>query len=269
VAIRHGRIYIAPSNRHMMLTRGHIRLTLGAPENRHRPAIDPLFRSAALAYGPRVVGILLSGSLDDGTAGLRAIKACRGVTMVQDPAQARYPGMAEHALMHAQIDYCASVEKLARLIEQHAAEPAIDPDNYEPPEHLKLEVEFAFMEGNMDQMKRLGPPSEFVCPTCHGSLTEIRDGDMLRYRCHTGHAFSAENLFLEQDRAVEEALFTAVRAIEENAALARRIAGTYGGRFPQQQAAQEDKARRLEQSALTLRKLIVGRNDRNVEASGK
>ena len=262
--IKHGKVYIAPPDHHMLLTRGEVRLTRGPKENRHRPAIDPLFRSAAWAYGPRTVGIVLSGTLDDGTAGLRAIKSCRGTTLVQDPVEAQYPGMPENAILHAPVDYCATIEKLAAAIIELAAKAVHDPDSYEVADHIKIETEFAFMERDMRDMKSLGSPAGIVCPTCHGSLTEMQDGEMVRYRCHTGHAFSQESLVAEQDEDVENALYAAVRAIDENLAVSRRIAKTYGGRFPVQKAEHEGKAESLEKSAAVLRKLIIGRNGRNL-----
>jgi len=218
--IEHGKIYVAPPDRHLLLTRGVVvRLSRGPKENRHRPALDPLFRSAASAYGPRATGIVLSGTLDDGAAGLRAIKACRGTTMVQDPDEAKHPGMPQNALLNAQIDYCATIEKLASLIIELAANAINNPDDYEVPAHVRIETEFAFMERDMRDMKSLGPPAEFVCPTCHGSLTELHDGEMTRYRCHTGHAFSIESLLADQNQEVESALYAALRAIDENATL--------------------------------------------------
>src|SRR3982750_898698 len=133
---RHGFAYVAPPDRHLMLDRNGIRLSVGPKENGHRPAVDPLFRSAAIAYGPRVVGMILSGMLDDGAAGLRAVKACRGTTLVQDPVEALYPGMPRNALAYGQVDYCKPVEKLASMLIKLAAEEVADPDNFEVPESL-------------------------------------------------------------------------------------------------------------------------------------
>jgi two-component system chemotaxis response regulator CheB len=258
--MHHGFAYVAPPDRHLMLDRHGIRLSVGPKENGHRPAVDPLFRSAAIAYGPRVVGVILSGMLDDGAAGLRAVKACRGTTLVQDPIEALYPGMPRNALAYAQVDYCKPVEKLASLLVKLASEQVADPDNFEVPESVKIETQFAMMERTMKDMKSLGKPAEFVCPSCHGALTEMHDGTMLRFRCHTGHAYSAEALFAEQSCDVEEALFSAVRAVDENAALARRIAERYGAGNPRAKAEHETKAEELDKTAKVLRKLIVSRN---------
>jgi two-component system chemotaxis response regulator CheB len=262
-AIVPGRVYVAPPDRHVLLTATTVRLSHGPRENRHRPAIDPLFRSAAIAFGPRVIGLIVSGMLDDGTAGLRAVKACGGIAMAQDPAEAAFPSMPVSALRNVTIDHCAPVAQLAELLTRLAREPAADRARYPVPESLALEVRFAFLESDMkdiNDMSTLGTPSNYACPHCHGPLTEVLDGDMLRFRCHTGHAFAAESLLAQQDRDTEDALYAAVRAVEENAALARRLAERWGDRFPRERQASETKARELERTAQVLRRLLVNRN---------
>ncbi|MBI5617937.1 MAG: chemotaxis protein CheB [Gammaproteobacteria bacterium] len=257
--IEHGHIYVAPPDHHLLLARRRMRLSRGPRENRHRPAIDPLFRSAAVTFGPRVQGIVLSGMLDDGTSGLRAIKTCGGTTMVQDPAEALYPDMPSHALRNAAVDHCAPVGHLAEIVTRKAQEAADPRERYPVPESLSVEVEFASLQRQLKDIETLGAPSVFTCPSCKGSLTEVDDSGQLRFRCHTGHAFSAESLLAEQEDDLQNALYSAVRAVEENAALARRMVERWGERFPRERLASEEKAQELEQTAQVLRRVILGR----------
>src|SRR5262249_9666528 len=153
-----------------------------------RPAIDPLFRSAAVAFSSRVIGVVLSGSLSDGTAGLGAIKRCGGLSVAQEPEGAVVPYMPRSALHHADIDYCRRAAKLAPLLGRLVREPAGPPHHV--PEDIKLEVAIAAQElADMKVNDMLGKPSGFTCPDCHGALWEVEDGTMLRFRCHVGHAF--------------------------------------------------------------------------------
>jgi two-component system chemotaxis response regulator CheB len=254
-----GKVYVAPSNRHLMLTRGRMRLSAGPRENLHRPAADPLFRSAAWAYGPRVVGIVLSGSNDDGAVGLAAIKACRGTALVQDPLEAEYPDMPRNALREGPVDCCAGVQRLAERVVALAAEPVADPEDFEVSERIRIETEFALMERGPEDMDALGEPSDFSCPTCGGVLTEVRAGKEAHYRCHTGHAFSQQSLFDAQGVVVEDALYAAVRALDEISRMARRMSRTFVHLPTEQRAGYEKKARDMEDSALVLRKFIVER----------
>ncbi|TIS49773.1 MAG: chemotaxis protein CheB, partial [Mesorhizobium sp.] len=186
-----GNIYVAPPGFHLLLHDDHMMLRRGPRENLARPAIDPLFRSAALSYGASVIGVLLSGSLSDGTAGLRAIKAVGGLTVVQHPKDTLVPSMVESALHYVEIDHCLPAAELGGLLAKLAAEPA--GETLAAPPGVRLEAAIAALEhSTMKNEDRLGELSVFTCPECHGPLWEIEDGDMLRYRCHTGHAFTAD-----------------------------------------------------------------------------
>ena len=252
-----GRIYVAPPDRHLLVERDRVRVVRGPRENRHRPSVDPLFRSAAWTYGPRVVGVVLSGTLDDGAAGLWAIKTCGGVTVVQDPAEAAYTGMPTSALMTVRVDYCLSVERMALLLDELANRSIKGDIPSHGPENLEIETKFASLEGDMKDMSRLGDPSAFTCPTCHGALWELKDGDMLRYRCHTGHAFSTDSLLAEQTETAEKAIYSALRALEEKAAALRRISDKFSDRFPELHARYRHEAGELDQSADTIRQLLA------------
>jgi two-component system chemotaxis response regulator CheB len=193
-------------------------------ENRARPAVDPLFRSAARAYGPRVVGVVLTGALDDGTAGLLAIKRRGGVAAAQDPQDALHPGMPQSAVENVPVDYCLPLSGIPPLLAQLARTPAPDEEDYPVPEELRIETAITLAEsGYMESVDKLGEPSIFTCPECNGVLWELRDGELLRFRCHVGHAFSAETLMADQSEAVEGALWASLRALEEKAALCHRL----------------------------------------------
>ena len=224
--IRAGRIYVARPDHHLLVRGGRISLTHGPAENNHRPAIDALFRSAARAYGARVVGIVLTGTLDDGTAGLQAIKMHGGRALVQDPHEALFPGMPRSAIENVAVDAVLPVAGLAETVtrwagtslsEQEKAAANLDDAN--------LEEDVAVSEMDLDKLERRteGKPSGFSCPDCHGVLWEISEGSITRYRCRVGHAYSPESLFAAQSEGLEEALWTALRALEESAALAERL----------------------------------------------
>jgi len=218
--IRPGRIYVAPPDHHVLVRTGHVHLSRGPRENGHRPAIDPLFRSAAREYATRVVGVVLSGALDDGTAGLLAIKSRGGVAVVQEPTDALYPGMPGSALEQVQVDHVVAAasmgELLARLIAD-LAEPPPDP----APTGMGVEVEMEGFSLEAFEGNHPGRPSGFSCPDCSGVLWQIRDGGLERYRCRVGHAWSPESLLTQQSEALEAALWVALRSLEERAALAR------------------------------------------------
>ena len=206
--IKPGRIYVAPPNHHMLVEPGRVRVIDGPKENRHRPAIDPLFRSAAAAYRSRVVGGVLSGNLDDGSAGLMAVKACGGTTVVQDADEALFPDMPANALKNAVIDYRLTVRKIAELLIDLASRPAPDAPDLLPP-RIQTEVEFSKMKKDIDDMSELGgAPTGFACHSCHGALWELKNGKLSRYRCQTGHAFSPESLLAEQSDAIRKSIVT-------------------------------------------------------------
>jgi two-component system chemotaxis response regulator CheB len=258
-AIANGHIYVAPPDRHLLLEPGRVRVVRGPKENRHRPAVDPLFRSAAWAYGPRVIGVVLSGTLDDGTAGLWAVKSCGGVAVVQDPEDALYDEMPASALASVDADHVAPLEELPLILAELARTPATGARDAAVAEKLKIESEAAMMKRDIKDMSKLGEPSAFTCPACKGALWEL-EGGVLRYRCHVGHAYSAESLLASQADAVEEALFSAIRAMEEKAAISRRIAERLG-RAPAHAAAHETAAREMDGYANVLRRVLGGSSE--------
>lgn len=221
--IRAGHIYVAPPDRHLLVgPERRIYLGRGPKENRFRPAVDPLFRSAAVNEGQKTIGIVLSGGLDDGTAGLCAIGQAGGLTVVQDPSDAEVPSMPRSALQHVAADYCMSAEKIGEMLPILLRE-APTREKSRVSEDDKFEVELAADERNLRDVAKMGHPTLYTCPSCAGSLTRIGDGAPARFRCHTGHAFSAMSLDDEQREKVENASWAAIRALQEHALLLQEM----------------------------------------------
>lgn len=256
--IERGRIYIAPPDHHLLIERDRTRVVRGPKENRMRPSVDPLFRSAAYAYGTRVVGVILSGTLDDGTAGLLAVKRRGGVAVAQDPRESLYPGMPQSALDNVSVDYCLPLAGIAPLLARLAVTPAKDDAVYPISEILQTETRIARLEeGQMEDVERIGKLSAFTCPECRGALWELHDGELLRFRCHVGHAYSAESLVADQAEELENALWAALRSLEENAALSRRMAERARERNHHVSLAQfEENAQQVEKHAAIIRQVL-------------
>ena len=220
-----GRIYIAPPDSHLLLKKDRVLVTKGARENRYRPGIDPLFRSAAVAHGSRVIGVVLTGMLDDGTAGLLAIKRCGGVTVVQDPRDAAYSGMPLSALDNVDVDYCVSIAEMGPLLtklvaQSHGKSKAV-------PSDIRTEALIAErVLSDIGQVNGLGDQVPYNCPNCGGVLWEIDTAGEKRYRCHTGHSFTGSVLLASQSEKIEEMLWIALRMFEERRNLLTSIAKT-------------------------------------------
>jgi two-component system chemotaxis response regulator CheB len=225
--IQPGRIYVPPPDHHLLVQPGFARATRGPRENRFRPAVDPLFRSAAQSYGPRVIGVILTGGLDDGTAGLAAVKKLGGTAVVQDPADALYPSMPLSALKHVAVDHCVPLAEMPSLLLRLAREPAQEKGDFTVPDHIRIEVDIANEDNALEAgIMKLGEPSIYACPECHGVLLSIKsEGEgQARFRCHTGHAYSIESLLAEMQEKTEDSLWNAIRAIEEHVLLLRHLA---------------------------------------------
>jgi two-component system, chemotaxis family, protein-glutamate methylesterase/glutaminase len=229
--LENGVIYVAVPDHHLLVDAdGTINLARGPYENRHRPAIDALFRSAAVAYGSRALGVVLTGTLDDGTAGLVAIKLAGGIAVVQDPHDAMYPSMPQSALDNVDVDYCVNLTDLSRQLDRIVREPPPSPRNFDF-RQMQFEKRIAEMDGEqMQQDERPGQPSAYSCPDCGGVLWEIEEGSFTRYRCRVGHAYAPETMLSAQDERLEEALWTALKTLEESARLSHRLAASEGGR---------------------------------------
>lgn len=221
--VENGRIYIAAPDHHLLVYDSHIVLGRGPRENMVRPAIDPLFRSAAMYYGPRVIGVVLSGLLSDGASGLNAIKRCGGVALVQDPGDATADEMPRRALEATEVDLVVPSARLGDVLSDMARERAgatlpIPPD-------IRLEVDIAAGERiDTPSLRSIAEPSALTCPGCGGVLSKLKLGSPLRFRCQVGHAYAADVVAKEQEGRVDEALRVALRIIEERAELVARMA---------------------------------------------
>jgi len=224
--IQPGTIYVAPPDRHLLVEPNRVRVTRGPKENRFRPAIDPLFRSAAQTYGPRVIGVILTGYLDDGTAGLWTVKQLGGTAVVQDPADALVPFMPLNAVSHVKVDYCLPLEEIAPLLVRLATEAAEEEGAFQVPKDVEIEVNIAKEQKALDAgVLQLGEPSNYACPECHGVLLQVKDsGSLFRFRCHTGHAYSIESLLTEITEEMDDALWNSIRAFEEGELFMRQMA---------------------------------------------
>jgi len=231
--IEHGRIYVAPPDHHLLLEPDSVRVIQGPRENGHRPAIDPLFRSAAHCFDGRVIGVVLSGVLDDGTIGLAIVKEHGGRTLAQHPDDALYPGMPTSAIEAVSPDCVLPAAELGPAIAKFAAEPFVPvavAENPGPAEDQLLEDIFSRVDRGASDDPQPGDPSGYSCPECGGSLWQHEQAGEVSYCCRTGHAYSSEALVASQSNVVEAAMWSAVRALEERAAMARRMADKFRSR---------------------------------------
>ena len=261
--IVHGRLYLAPPDHHLLVKRGRVRVTRGPRENRFRPAIDPLFRSASHAYGARVIGVVLSGGLDDGTHGLDLIKRHGGLAIAQDPEEAISPSMPLSAIQNVEVDYILKAEAIAERLASLVTDQ-ID----EAEAMVRNAQEYQDVTEDTSDIRDLlsGPPSEFTCPECGGTLWELKGGRVLRYRCHVGHGYTADSLFADQSDGLENALWGALRALEEHSMLRRRMsehAFSAGRKVISREYEQE--AKQTELRASTIRRLLLAERPATVD----
>ena len=226
-ALKAGTIRIAPPDLHLTVADGAVRLTRGPKENFARPAIDPLFRSAALAFDGHSIGVILTGMLDDGTAGLQAIKSAGGIAVVQDPRDAVEPSMPSSALRHVDVDHCIPLVDMPALLTRLVASNARRETTDMAESRSRMSHEQALSEGTgnyFEHLRAIADPSPLTCPECHGGLWELRDASPRRYRCHTGHGFTARTLSLAVEEATDKALWNALRALHERASVLSQLA---------------------------------------------
>lgn len=223
-ALKAGRVYLAPSDHHLLIEKnGELHVTKGAAENRSRPGIDPLFRSAAVAFGNRVIGIILTGYLDDGTAGMIAIQRCGGICIVQDPKEARYPDMPKNTLNQLKADYCVPIAEMGGILATLMARKVGRKKTI--PEDIRKEATIAErVLSDLPAVNSLGEQVPFNCPGCGGVLWKMDKGSFVRYRCHTGHAYTSASLLAAQTQKIEETMWIALRMFEERKNLLTTVA---------------------------------------------
>lgn len=225
--IQPGYIYVAPPDHHILVEFDQVLVKRGPKENRFRPSIDALFRSVAYTYGSRVIGVVLTGMLDDGTSGMWAIKRLGGTTVVQEPDDAPYSSMPDSVLAYVDVDYCVPVKELAPLLVQLSRETVMDKPDFTSDEQQRMETEvnIAAQENAFEMgILSMGELTALTCPECNGALISIKEGKLIRYRCHTGHAFTASSLLAETTKVVEESFWKAIRSLEETVILLEQSA---------------------------------------------
>lgn len=261
--VERGRIYVAPPDRHLLIENRHVKLVHGPKENLHRPSIDALFRSAARSAGPRVIGVVLTGARDDGRTGMRAIKQRGGIAIVQDPLEAPFPSMPMNVMQEIKVDYSLPLGEIPSALDRLSRETVEEEGRYPMPDEVELEARIAEQEMEAGELiasvEKLGKVSKLTCPECHGALWEINDQNMLRFRCHVGHAFSAEALSDGQSQMLEVALWSAVRALEEQMLLARRIVErARAANHTHAARTFEKRAQEAETNSSIIRQLLLG-----------
>ncbi len=224
--VRPGVIYMAPPDHHLLLEDDRVLVARGPKENRFRPSIDALFRSAAYTYGPRVLGVVLTGYLDDGTSGLWSVQRMGGLAIVQDPHDAEQPAMPTNALEFVEPDYIVTLAQLGPLLVRLTLEAAPAKTRLPAPQLdlLKVELTIAKQGGGFELgIIEKGKLTPFTCPDCHGALTQLIEGNLVRYRCHTGHAYTVSALLSEVTESVESMLYQAMRGLEETKMLLHNL----------------------------------------------
>jgi two-component system chemotaxis response regulator CheB len=253
-----GRISVARADHHLLVHDGTLRVVRGPRENGHRPAIDPLFRSAATARTTRTIGVVLSGLLDDGAAGLSCIKQRGGATVVQDPEDALFPSMPMAAMEATEVDCCASARDIARALEELTATPIVWQENVADEQQSdRIEQDpswLALVDGN---------PTSLSCPACGGAVWESIEGSVVRFSCQVGHAYSAQSMLQEQGSAVEAAMWAALRSLEERSQLLMRISRRQSGAS---RARFEQRAEEAKEHARGIREVLANSDELEVTA---
>ncbi|MCU1307288.1 MAG: chemotaxis protein CheB [Acidobacteriaceae bacterium] len=255
-------IYIAPPDQHMLVEDGAIRITSDPKQNRNRPAIDALFRSAASAYGNRVIGVVLTGYLDDGSSGLAMIKKAGGVAIVQDPDDAQVSEMPEQALQRADPDYCLALDEIPGVLERLVSEPSSTPQRGVMENKRKIAQKLSNRAAAPEENKEL---TGLTCPDCHGAIWEVREGRLVHFKCRIGHSYSPQSMVDAHSESLERAMWAALKNLEENIALTRRL--VEHSRKRNREKAVEVYERRMhekEKHALVLHALLDGKSDEMV-----
>jgi two-component system chemotaxis response regulator CheB len=227
--IESNKIYVARPDHHLLIDERRIRSTRGPRENRFRPAVDPLFRSAAREFRSRVIGVVLSGALDDGTAGLWAVKSRGGLAVVQDPWDAEIPSMPENAIRAVAVDHVVPIAEMGELLARLSQVGVETPDgsmqtNKDEAEKIDVEVKIAAQNSALEMgSMKFGELSPFTCPECRGVLSMLTEGKLKRFRCHTGHAYSPDTLLATVTENIEKTMWDTIRGVEESVMLLNHL----------------------------------------------
>jgi two-component system, chemotaxis family, protein-glutamate methylesterase/glutaminase len=262
-------LYFAVPDKHLLLKDGKMLLGDGSPENRWRPSIDVLFRSAAAAYDGRTIGIVLSGLMQDGTAGMQAIQRCGGTTIVQDPGEAEYPDMPLSVMEAIKVDYSVPLSRMGEILLEKSQYIGI-PKQSEIPADIRKEAQIVErVTISIEAMKELGDKSLYSCPECGGGLWEIKEGNVVRYRCHTGHMYTQDELSIRQSEALEGTLWVALRMLEERKNLLEKMATEEMGKGWQRSATlRRTRASELQSHIERLKDILFHTKDADLPATG-
>ncbi|HEX8530716.1 MAG TPA: chemotaxis protein CheB [Cytophagales bacterium] len=275
--IRPGRVYVAPADLHLLLKESQVLVTGGPRENYFRPSIDTTFRSAAVAFGPRAIGVILSGMLHDGTAGMEAIKRCGGLCVVQHPEDAQFPSMPRSVLTNLDVDYSVAIAEMGIVLQDLVHRPA--DLARERPFDLLLEARIAERYLNNDknaittmdieqtarELDQVGDRSPLSCPDCGGALWRMKQGSVERYRCHLGHAYNAESMLGRNRESLEESLWVALRSLEERKYVLTTMAEEMGERHPEKASAYQERAGELHLHVERIRQVLLSFNDTRLD----
>ncbi len=266
IASRH--LYLAPPDHHLFLKGDRMKLGKGTAENRWRPSIDVLFRSAAACYDGRTIGIVLTGLMQDGASGMQAIERCGGTTIVQDPTEAEYPDMPLAVLDQVKVDYCSPLAAIGNILLEKSRQPLDNPAAI--PAEIKKEAELSErVVTTIEELQSLGEKSLYSCPDCSGGLWEIVSGGVTRYRCHTGHTYSEADLLIRQGEALENTLWVALRMLEERKNLLVKMAKEERSKgWLRMSAAKESRAAELEVHIERLKNILFQSTEESATRTG-
>jgi len=278
--LERGKIYVAPPDHHLLLEKDHVVVRKGPKENRFRPSIDALFRSAAYVYGSRVIGVVLSGMLNDGTSGLWSIKRMNGIAIIQDPNDADHDSMPVNVLEYVKVDYKVHKQEIGPLLIQLVKEEPLKGSFIDKNEMklLKMEVMIAVEDNAFEKgILEMGELTTFTCPECHGALIRLFEGNLIRFRCHTGHAYTASALLSGITESVEDALWQAMRGMEEATLLLNKMAeqfvkdgqSTEGEIFKKKADIMADRARVIHESVFSQELLSEDILSKNLKNNGR
>ena len=260
-----GTVYMVPADRHMLLTNKRILIVKGPRENQFRPAVDPLFRSAAAYHGSRVIGVILTGMMSDGTIGLEAVKRSGGLAVVQDPADAEYPDMPRSAQRSVAVDFVVPLREMGALLYTLTRTPADDsttvPTDILNEAQIVERIMISGTMSNIESMDTLGPRSNYSCPDCGGALWELKKGQVQRFRCHSGHAYNEESLFNGMNASLEETLWVSLRILEERRTMLTSLAEMEHSKGQSRWAVmQQERADEMKVHVDRIKEILLSRN---------